>query len=110
MWTAPALRATPALLTFLAFAPLSLYRKRKRKQSQFEVIKHFYRLRKDITDLLLRDFAMRRKLKKLAKILPEKEFVNYYNAWFKNYYKLMSKQQRENMNKLFQELREGYYV
>ena len=54
--------------------------------------------------------AMRRKLKKLAKILPEKEFVNYYNAWFKNYYKLMSKQQRENMNKLFQELREGYYV
>jgi hypothetical protein len=93
--------------------------KRKRKQSQFEVIKHFYRLRKDITDLLLRDFgysqtkrltAMRRKLKKLAKILPEEEFVNYYNAWFKNYYKLMSKQQRENINKLFQELKEEYYV
>jgi hypothetical protein len=54
--------------------------------------------------------AMRRKLKKLAKILPEEDFVNYYNAWFKNYYKLMSKQQRENTNKLFQELREGYYV
>jgi hypothetical protein len=28
--------------------------KSKRKESQFEVIKHFYRLRKDITDLLLR--------------------------------------------------------
>lgn len=54
--------------------------------------------------------AMRRKLKKLATILPEEEFDNYYNAWFKNYYKLMSKQQRENMNKLFQELKEGYYV
>jgi hypothetical protein len=54
--------------------------------------------------------AMRNKLKKLAKILPEEEFVNYYTAWFKNYYKLMSKQQRENMNKLFQELKEGYYV
>ena len=26
--------------------------KGKRKESQFEVIKHFYRLRKDITDLL----------------------------------------------------------
>jgi len=31
--------------------------KNKRKESQFEVIKHFYRLRKDITDLLLRDFG-----------------------------------------------------
>lgn len=31
--------------------------KSKRKESQFEVIKHFYRLRKDITDLLLRDFG-----------------------------------------------------
>ena len=35
--------------------------KRKRKQSQFEVIKHFYRLRKDITDLLLRDFGYNQK-------------------------------------------------
>lgn len=31
--------------------------KRKRKESQFEVIKHFYRLRFEITDLLLRDFG-----------------------------------------------------
>ena len=31
--------------------------KNNRKESQFEVIKHFYRLRKDMTDLLLRDFG-----------------------------------------------------
>ena len=35
--------------------------KGKRKESQFEVIKHFYRLRKDITDLLLRDFGYSQK-------------------------------------------------
>ena len=29
--------------------------KGKRKESQFEVIKHFYRLRKDITDLLFQE-------------------------------------------------------
>ena len=52
---------------------------------------------------------MRRKLKKLVKILSEKEFVNYYNSWFKNHYKIMSKQQRWNINTLFKELKEGYY-
>lgn len=31
--------------------------KGKRKESQFEVIKNFYKLRKEITDLLLRDFG-----------------------------------------------------
>jgi len=31
--------------------------KRKRKQSRFEVIHHFYQLRKEMTDLLLRDFG-----------------------------------------------------
>lgn len=31
--------------------------KGRRKQSQFEVIHHYYRLRKNITDLLLRDFG-----------------------------------------------------
>lgn len=35
--------------------------KRKRKQSQFEVFHHFYRVRKDITDLLLRDFGYNEK-------------------------------------------------
>lgn len=31
--------------------------KRKRKESQFEVFHHLYRLRREITDLLLRDFG-----------------------------------------------------
>ena len=53
---------------------------------------------------------MRRKLKKLVHILNSEEFINYYNSWFKNYYKIMSKKQRENMNLLFQELKEEYYV
>lgn len=44
--------------------------KGKRKESQFEVIKHFYRLRKDITDLLLRDFgySLNRNEKKIKEI------------------------------------------
>lgn len=54
--------------------------------------------------------AMRRKLKKLAKKLNEVDFINYYNSWFKNYYKIMSKQQRENMNILFNGLKEEYYA
>lgn len=53
---------------------------------------------------------MRRKLKKLTDKLDEMDFINYYNSWFNNYYKIMSKQQRENMNTLFNELREEYYV
>lgn len=31
--------------------------KRKRKESQFEVFHHFYKVRKNVTDLLLRDFG-----------------------------------------------------
>lgn len=54
--------------------------------------------------------AMRRKLKKLVKILGEKEFTNYYNSWFRNHYKIMSKQQRENMNTLFKKLKEEHYA
>ena len=54
--------------------------------------------------------TMRRKLKKLVMILDEKEFVNYYNSWFKSHYKLMSKQQRENLDDLFNKLKEGHHV
>lgn len=54
--------------------------------------------------------VMRRKLKKLAKKLSEVDFINYYNSWFKNQYKLMSKKQRENMNELFKNLKEEHYV
>ena len=49
---------------------------RKRKESQFEVIKHFYRLRKDITDLLLRDFGYSSKKfeNKMSKMFGGKSF------------------------------------
>lgn len=52
--------------------------------------------------------AMRRKMKKLVHILPEKEFDDWFESWMKNYYKIMSKQQRENMNTLYKELKEVY--
>ena len=54
--------------------------------------------------------SMRKKLKKLAGKLNALEFNNYYNSWFKNHYKNMSKKQRENMNILFDKLKEEYYV
>lgn len=50
--------------------------------------------------------CMRRKMKKLAHILPPKEFEDWYQSWFQNHYKIMSKQQRLNMNTLFNELKE----
>ena len=50
--------------------------KGKRKEPQFEVIKHFYRLRKDITDLLLRDFGYNKQKsqKKLEKMFGGKSY------------------------------------
>lgn len=54
--------------------------------------------------------SMRKKLKKLAGKLNALEFNNYYNSWLKNHYKNMSKKQRENMNILFDKLKEEYYV
>lgn len=50
--------------------------------------------------------AMRRKMKKLAPKLTEKEFTDWYTSWFKNHYRIMSKQQRANMDKLFNQLKE----
>lgn len=52
---------------------------------------------------------MRRKLKKLVWILPEKEFDDCYRSWFRAYYKYMSKQQRSNMDALFKSLKETRY-
>ena len=135
--------------------------KRKRKESPFEVFHHFYRVRKDITDLLLRDFGYNEKkarqhLEKMFggktyneldeterlhyekrkkrtesfekwfiidqrkavmnclrdiqenvaianSIYPScpKEFQDLFNSWFNNHYKIMSKQQRFNMNELY---------
>lgn len=53
--------------------------------------------------------AMRRKMKKLAGRLPEEDFANWYNAWFHNHYRNMSKLQRGNMNALYQKLKEEHY-
>lgn len=50
--------------------------------------------------------AMRRKMKKLAPKLTEKEFTDFYKSWFKNHYKIMSKKQRSNMDTLFNQLKE----
>lgn len=50
--------------------------------------------------------CMRRKMKKLVSILPPKEFEEWYNSWFRNHCKIMSKKQRENMDTLFQQLKE----
>jgi hypothetical protein len=49
--------------------------------------------------------AMRRKLKKLSLVLSEREFENFYKSWIGNHYKIMSKRQRDNMNKLYSKLR-----
>lgn len=53
---------------------------------------------------------MRRKLKKLVNIMDKTEFSNYYKSWMTNYYKIMSKRQRENMDNLFNKLEEENYV
>ena len=49
---------------------------------------------------------MRRRMKKVAPKPTEKEFTDWYKSWFKNHYKLMSKQQRLNMDTLFNQLKE----
>ncbi|NMA74547.1 MAG: Reverse transcriptase (RNA-dependent DNA polymerase) [Bacteroidales bacterium] len=52
---------------------------------------------------------MRRRLKKLAKTMNEKEFRDYYRSWFLNHYKIMSRKQRDNMDELYHSLREVYF-
>lgn len=53
--------------------------------------------------------SMRKKLKKLAGKISLREFENLYNSWFNNHYKIMSKQQRLNMNELFSTLKKECY-
>lgn len=53
--------------------------------------------------------AMRRKMKKVVYKLSEKEFDDWFNAWMRNHYKIMSKQQRENMNTLYAQLKKEVY-
>ena len=52
--------------------------------------------------------AMRRKMKRVVKkgILTPKEFEDWYKSWFKAHYKIMSKQQRQNLDILFNQLKE----
>jgi len=50
--------------------------------------------------------CMRRRIKKVACKMTTKEFTNWYNAWFMNFYRIMSKQQRENLNNLFNKFKE----
>lgn len=50
--------------------------------------------------------AMRRKMKKLAPKLTEKEFTDFFRSWFKNHYEIMSRYQRNNIETLFNQLKE----
>jgi RNA-directed DNA polymerase len=53
--------------------------------------------------------AMRRKMKKLVHVLNEREFQVWFDGWMGSHYKTMSKQQRENMNTLCNQLKEVYH-
>ena len=63
--------------------------KGKRKESQFEVIKHFYRLRKDITDLLLRDFgySVKKSEQRRSKMFGGKSFDELTESQQEHYLK-----------------------
>lgn len=50
--------------------------------------------------------AMRSKMKKRAPYMLLKEYLDWYNAWFQSYYKIMSRKQRENMDTLRDQLKE----
>jgi len=53
--------------------------------------------------------TMRRKMKKVVYFIPEKEFDDWFNSWMESHYKIMSKQQRENMNSLYRKLKREVY-
>ena len=53
--------------------------------------------------------AMRRKMKKLAGRLSEKEFDNWFRSWFRSQCRNMSRQQRSNMMELYDNLKEVHY-
>lgn len=50
---------------------------------------------------------MRRKMKKLVHILGPKEYSNWYQSWFQSHYKIMSKKQRSNLDRLYMALKEA---
>lgn len=51
--------------------------------------------------------VMRRKMKKLAPVLSDKEFEDLFKSWYNNHYKIMSKQQRLNIMELYKKLKGG---
>lgn len=53
--------------------------------------------------------TMRRRMKKLAGVLSDKDFFNLYNSWINGYSKYMSKKQRQNMDELYEDLRREKY-
>lgn len=66
--------------------------KGKRKESQFEVIKNFYKLRKEITDLLLRDFgySQNKSEKRLEKLFGGKPYEELNEKQKEHYNKKLS--------------------
>lgn len=52
---------------------------------------------------------MRKHIKKVAKFMTEKEFGDYYTAWFRSNYKIMSRRQRENMDNWYKSVKEEIY-
>ncbi len=67
--------------------------KRRRKESPFEVIKHFYRLRFEITDLLLRDFGYSEKKAegRMQRIFGGKSYEELTEEQQKHYTKRVSR-------------------
>lgn len=47
---------------------------------------------------------MRRKMKKLVRILGPKEYSAWYRSWFRSHYKIISNQQRSNLDRLYMTL------
>ncbi len=50
---------------------------------------------------------MRRKMKKLVHILGPKDYQDWYRSWFKSHYKIMSRKQRSNLDRLYIALKEA---
>lgn len=53
--------------------------------------------------------CMRRKMKKVVHKKSEKEFDNWFKSWMENHYRIMSKQQRDNINELYCNLKKEVY-
>lgn len=53
--------------------------------------------------------CMRRKMKKVVHKLTEKEFDDWFKSWMENHYRIMSRQQRDNINTLYCNLKKEVY-